>query len=138
MLKDLKANSGDASRFNIDVNPLPEINTDAQLLKILLLNLFNNALKYSKPESMIDVEAAHWHEDGYDFLQVMVVNDPGAAGMPDPEKVFSKFYRSAGAKKQSGSGLGLYLFKSFAILLGGKVRYDTFKGKVRFTVWITA
>jgi len=48
-----------------------------------------------------------------------VSNVIGQAGVPDPEHVFDKYYRAPGAQSKSGSGLGLYLSKHIAQLLGG-------------------
>ena len=56
-------------------------------------------------------------------LRFQVRNAPGAAGVPDPDKVFSKYYRAAGAQARSGAGLGLFLVRSLAQLCGGDVQH---------------
>jgi signal transduction histidine kinase len=50
--------------------------------------------------------------------------------------VFDKYYRSANAKRQSGSGLGLFLVKSLLELMHGRVTYTPLKQRVRFEVWL--
>ena len=110
--------------------------SDPQLLSIVLSNLFNNALKYSPPLSVITIRAETVTDAGRAGIQISVQNVPGAAGLPDPAKVFDKYYRSPGAKKQTGSGLGLYLVHSFTVLLGGQVRYEVAQEQARFTLWL--
>ncbi len=97
----------------------PKVKTDEKLLKVILSNLIDNALKYSKPLSVVDVRV---QTVGAEVL-VTVSNQVGNAGMPDKNLVFSKYYRSERAHEQIGSGLGLYLTKQFAQMLGLNLRY---------------
>jgi signal transduction histidine kinase len=60
----------------------------------------------------------------------------GVAVFPDDEQLFKKYYRADGARRHSGSGLGLYLVANFVRLLGGAVRYERQELSVRFTVWL--
>jgi signal transduction histidine kinase len=50
--------------------------------------------------------------------------------------VFKKYYRSAGAHRKTGSGLGLYLVKNYMQLLGGQVSYSATDSQVEFGLWI--
>jgi signal transduction histidine kinase len=65
-----------------------------------------------------------------------VENAVGSAGFPEANKVFDKYYRSASAKRQSGSGLGLFLVKSLLKLMRGEVVYTPLNERVRFEVWL--
>lgn len=96
-----------------------KVKTDEKLLKVILANLIDNALKYSKPLSMVEV---HVRVDGSKVI-LTVLNQVGNAGMPDKNRVFSKYYRSERAHGQIGSGLGLYLTAQFAQMLGMRLRY---------------
>jgi signal transduction histidine kinase len=116
--------------------PLPELNTDPQLLRIILGNLISNAIKYSPPETLISIHAEPAPHLGKAGIRVSVQNQPGTAGVPDPEQVFDKYYRSSGAHSKTGSGLGLYLVRSITELLGGQIEYAVVQEKVRFTLWI--
>lgn len=136
ILTSLRAHSPDPDRLEIEAALLPGLDSDPQLLGIVMSNLLNNAFKYSPPLSMIQVEAQAAIENGKQGVKISVLNLPGTAGLPDAEKIFNKYYRSPGAKKQTGSGLGLYLVHSFTKLLGGQVKYDVKEGQARFSVWL--
>jgi signal transduction histidine kinase len=123
-------------RFAIEIASLPHLDTDEQLLRIILGNLLGNALKYSPPESLIDIHSGPARHGGKPGILITVQNLPGDAGMPDPKRIFKKYYRSPGAHGKSGSGLGLYLAHSLAEMLGGKLRYEAVQEKVAFALWM--
>ena len=106
------------------------LESDLQLVRTIISNLLDNALKYSPTDSPVDVSLTVIPGS----LQIVVENDVGLAGVPDPEKVFDKYYRADRAQARTGSGLGLYLVRSIATLLGGHVRYKQAEGRIRFEV----
>lgn len=63
-----------------------------------------------------------------------MTNALGRLGEQDPKHVFDKHYRSLGALSQSGSGLGLYLSKHIAQLLGGDLLFQLVKDDLWFEV----
>lgn len=121
-------------------SPAP-VMTDSQLVGICLANLIDNALKYSPPNSAVTVRiypqpsASSPNSHGF---EVSVSNLIGQAGAPDPEQLFDKYYRSPGALSKSGSGLGLYLTRSIATLLGGQLAYGAETDHLEFRLWIPA
>lgn len=115
------------------------VHTDAQMLSIVLSNVLENAYKYSPPESAIGVALTPLAQAGRPPGWCWTVdNVVGEAGFPDADKVFNKYYRSAGAQRQSGSGLGLFLVKSLLELMGGQVTYAATGHGVQFKVWVPA
>jgi len=136
ILAQVRTRCPDPERLAITTASSPDFETDPQLLRIVLDNLINNAVKYSPPLSVITVRAEAAPDAGRPGIQISVQNLPGAAGLPDPARLFNRYYRSPGAQKQSGSGLGLYLVRSFSALLGGQVRYEAVHGQVRLTLWL--
>jgi signal transduction histidine kinase len=71
-------------------------------------------------------------EQGTAMACFSIANTPGDSGWPDTDKLFSKYYRSAGAHRTTGSGLGLHLSKNVAVYLGGNLRYTPDTQHVRF------
>jgi signal transduction histidine kinase len=67
---------------------------------------------------------------------VKVANQIGLAGAPDASQIFSKYYRSPGARSKSGSGLGLYLTRSITQLLGAQLTYEVEDDQVEFSLWM--
>lgn len=109
-----------------------KVATDYQYARIILINLVTNALKYSPPGSPVQLsvqEATLMNEQG---LTLRVTNAIASAGRPDPDKVFTRYYRAEGAKKEVGAGLGLWLANSLAIKLGSELRCSGDDGLVHF------
>ncbi|HEY2924149.1 MAG TPA: HD domain-containing phosphohydrolase [Candidatus Eisenbacteria bacterium] len=112
---------------------LPPVEADPDLLKQVLVNLVNNAAKFSREGSPIMIHAMAAGER----MQI-VVEDHGMGIPPDKlGRVFERFYRveEGGAERVGGSGLGLAIVKSVVELHGGTVRVESELGKgSRFVV----
>ena len=104
--------------------------TDRQLIFIALSNLLENACKYASPSTPIHVKLKA------DPVQacVEVSNRPGQAGWPAADKVFEKYYRSPHARRQAGTGLGLFLVRNLMQVLGGHIAYLPNEEEVRFVI----
>jgi two-component system sensor histidine kinase KdpD len=92
---------------------------DGILLEQVLMNLFDNATKYSPPGSAIEVRA--WIEHGKAMVQV-ADRGPGLAA-DEVERVFGKFYRGlqATATASRGAGLGLAICQAIIQAHGGRI-----------------
>jgi heavy metal sensor kinase len=111
------------------------VSGDLAHLRRLLLNLVDNAIKYTRPGGEVRVSVAPGKENA-----LLVVADTGV-GVPDDEKqkIFQRFYRSpeARAGSQGGSGLGLSIVKSIVEAHGGKIELESEPGKgSAFKVWL--
>lgn len=125
-------------RIKRDVEPvaLELITTDLSLFQIVLTNLIDNALKYSPPLSSIDLLARAQSLGEREGISFTVINTEGPAGAPDTTKMFDKYYRAPRARKITGSGLGLFVAKSFAVKIGGELRYQATNNQIRFELWM--
>lgn len=123
-------------RFRVTAEPAPCIESDRHLLKIILSNLLDNALKYSASGTDVACRLATHEREGRTYLRFSVDNLPGPAGLPDPDRLFDKYYRSPHAHRHTGSGLGLYLVRHLAELLAGHLDYEQTGSQARFTLWI--
>lgn len=112
------------------------IYSDSQLVRIIVANLLDNALKYSPDQSDINVQISHQIQDGRAGASLLVTNLIGPTGIPDADKVFQKYYRAKKAEGKSGSGLGLYLTAGIADLLGGQVSYRAGESRIEFDLWL--
>lgn len=138
LLDRLIAESREPARVASVLEPdLPPADTDPLLMEVILSNLLDNAFKYSDPASPIQVEASRSNEGDVEGVCIDVTNTPGVAGLPDAERVFSKYYRAQGAHSKTGSGLGLHIAEGFSRLLGGRLGYQPDGNRVKFRLWIS-
>lgn len=106
---------------------MPETVADAHLLRIIFQNLLSNAIKYTKEGGKIGVNIVADHAN----VTISVSNN----GLPIPEKekskIFEKLFRATGAQDMDpdGNGLGLYLLKQIVETAGGRVWFESGKGK---------
>ena len=112
------------------------LHTDAQMLSIVLSNLLDNACKYAAPQSRIQVNLTPANQDGHAGWSWQISNLVGPIGLPDPDQLFAKYYRSPRALSLSGSGLGLFLVKGLLELLQASIYYQTKKDQVIFSIWV--
>ncbi len=100
---------------------LPDVIGDLDRVTQVIVNLLNNAIKYTDPEGTITISAFQ-DKDG-NFVQVEVADTGIGIAAEEQGKVFEEFYRASHnhAKKYSGSGLGLTIVKQLIESQGGKV-----------------
>lgn len=111
---------------------LPLFLVDSGLLQQALYNIVHNAILYTPPKSVIEIETTQTKKG----LKI-TISDNGD-GLP-PEalaKVFDKFYR-ANQSKTGGSGLGLSIVKGFIEAHHGSIDVSlNSKGGLQFTIHI--
>lgn len=106
----------------IDIPPdLPSVMADFILIEQVMVNLLDNAAKYSLPGSSISI-SAHYKDNAL----FVTVADPGPP-IPKAEQkhIFDKFYRLQSSKHASGTGLGLSICKGIIEAHGGSIRVDS-------------
>ena len=123
--------------INLTLEPMFSAEFDITLMKEVLINLIENAIKYSSPNTQISITS--FEEDHQIHVEVA---DQGPGIAPeDIGTVFGKFVRGKDQDlKTKGSGLGLYLVKYFIELHGGKVSIKSQLGigsTVSFTLPVT-
>ncbi|HEY3592791.1 MAG TPA: DUF4118 domain-containing protein, partial [Polyangiaceae bacterium] len=90
---------------------------DFVLMEQLLVNLLENAAKYSGDEGPIEIVA---RADGSDIVVQIADRGPGFA-VGDEQRVFEKFYRGPHDGAPSGAGLGLAIAKAIAVVHGASL-----------------
>ncbi|HHV79369.1 MAG TPA: HAMP domain-containing protein, partial [Firmicutes bacterium] len=109
--------------------------SDSDLIRNVLLNLLDNAIKYTESGGTVGIEAEIEPREAR-----FSVCDTGI-GIPKDElpRIFERFYRvdKARSRELGGTGLGLSIAKHQAELLGGEIRVESELGKgSRFTLVI--
>jgi K+-sensing histidine kinase KdpD len=110
--------AADEERVDVDLpDDIPPVEVDPGQIERALVNVLENALKFSDAESRVAVHATS--EAGEVFLRV---TDSGP-GIPahERERVFEPFVRGGAADRDRGSGLGLAIARGFVALNGGRV-----------------
>ncbi len=116
---------------------LPLAPLDDLLIQQVLLNLLENAVRYTPAGTPLEIGA---RQEG-DWL-IVEVADRGP-GLPpgDPRRLFDKFHRSPDAPSSVGSGLGLAICRGIVELHGGKIQAVNRSGGgavFRFTLLLAA
>jgi signal transduction histidine kinase len=115
-------------RFEIDASPdLPLVQADEDALVAVLLNLIDNAYKYSPAQKHISVRA---HCTSGEVL--FEVEDNGIGIAPrDQKKIFRRFYQvdQRLARETGGCGLGLSIVEFIVKAHGGSVRVESRPGE---------
>ncbi|MCU1298720.1 MAG: Two-component sensor histidine kinase [Acidobacteriaceae bacterium] len=141
-LRELVCNTLESYRYQIEqhgftfeekIGDVPALRVDREAMARSLVNLVNNALKYSQDRKYIGVNL--YRENGSVKLEVI---DHGI-GIPPHEqhKIFEKFYRVGDplVHNTKGSGLGLSLVQHIAKAHGGDVAVDSAPGAgSKFTI----
>jgi signal transduction histidine kinase len=106
---------------------LPEVEVDKEAVSLALINLVNNAIKYSRDEKRIDIEV---RRDG-DRVLISVTDRGIGVARSEQKKIFEKFYRAEDSlvHETKGSGLGLALVRHIMEAHGGEVTVDSALGR---------
>ncbi len=93
---------------------------DRVLVSRILDNLVSNAVKHTPPGSTVTVGAAVLGDD------ILVFVDDDGPGLPEPirESVFDAYVRGTSSTVRPGSGVGLFLVRTFAQLHGGRAWWE--------------
>lgn len=99
------------------------LNADEELIKRMILNLLDNAVKYTPEGGEISLALARQNGNAQ-----IVVRDSGI-GIPesDQQRVFDRFYRvdKARSRAQGGAGLGLAIVRCIVEAHGGKIQIES-------------
>ena len=106
-------------RFVLSNDPLYDrwLYADYRLLRTVLLNLLDNASKYSPPHIPITLHIGV----ADDRLELAIINQPTAPLPDDTEALFQKFSRGPNSPNTSGTGQGLYLARGIVEQHGGSL-----------------
>lgn len=104
------------------------IKVDAAEMKLVFINLLENASKYSYPKTKITVEVK---KHGTDQLAICVCDQGVGINKQDRTRIFDKFTRVDNELSDtvSGTGLGLYWVERIIMLHNGSIKVESERGK---------
>ena len=97
--------------INKTIDPSVQITADRDMMYMLIRNLLENSIRYSQPETEIEMSLI---QDTDNLQLILVDNGPGIPEQSLP-RVFDRFYRDINTG-ESGSGLGLAIVKRISEL----------------------
>jgi len=100
---------------------LPDVVGDLERVTQIIVNLLNNAIKYTEPGGKIRVTAGFDREKKE--VRVHVIDTGIGIDKADQERIFAEFFRARHqhGRKYSGSGLGLTIVRQLVEAQGGRV-----------------
>jgi two-component system sensor histidine kinase KdpD len=113
---------------------MPTLVLDKRLIRLAIRQILDNALKYSRPGTPIEVHVASG--DGTVWIDVVDHGD----GIPpkDQERIFERFYRGPSTSQVPGSGLGLSIANSIVRAHGGTLNVTSRPGETTFRIALPA
>lgn len=105
-------------KLSIKIDELALFGGDNTLLTQLIVNLLNNAFKYSKSDTKIDLDV----ENLNNFIRIKVFNETEYIDKKKLKNIFDKFYRLEDTNDILGSGIGLAICKSIVKLHKGEIK----------------
>jgi two-component system phosphate regulon sensor histidine kinase PhoR len=105
---------------------LPKVHGDEERTRQVLINLVDNAIKYSPAGGRIDVTAASVGE----WLRFNVRDEGLGIPLGEQERIFDKFYRLDPDQRRGigGTGLGLYICRELVRSMGGRIWVESEPG----------
>lgn len=105
-------------KVTVNVEPdLPFVQGDCVLIEQVLVNLIDNAIKYSAKQTEIVIRAKKIQG----AIEIAIMDEGVGIPREDLEKIFHKFYRVKQPKKVTGTGLGLSICKGIIEAHKGKI-----------------
>lgn len=119
---------GEANKKEIELiflrseKPTPLILCDVEMMRVVIQNLVENAIKYSKEGSKVFISL----KEIDDNIEISVRDSGIGIKNEDKDSIFKKFFRAQNAidKENIGSGLGLFTTKNIVEKHNGKIWFD--------------
>ena len=104
---------------------LQPLQVDPEYLRVALINLIDNALKYSPEDGKVRVEVC----DEGETLQISVSDGGPGMDKATVARAFDRYWRGNAAAGTTGAGLGLYLVRRIMAAHGGRVEVRSEPGR---------
>jgi PAS domain S-box-containing protein len=111
----------DERKIEIKIKELPRCLADPDLLEIVFLNLFSNAIKFTQKQKNPAITIGYQPDQSNQRVIYFVKDNGLGFKMEDQEKVFDTFQRLHSRKEFQGTGIGLALAKRIINRHGGEI-----------------
>jgi two-component system sensor histidine kinase KdpD len=112
-------------KVKVEIAPkLPLVSLDFVLFSRVLVNVIDNALKYSSPDKPVEIKARATKQ----YLDISIADRGEGIPIEDRERIFDKFYRVQRPDNVSGTGLGLSISKGIVEAHGGFIQAENRRG----------
>jgi signal transduction histidine kinase len=112
-------------QFHFDPAGLPPIEMDGDMIRRVLINLLENAVKYTRGGGSITVSATR-HEQA---VLVSVADSGAGIAARDQQRIFDKFARVEEEGRPKGLGLGLAFCRMAVEAHGGRIWVESVEGR---------
>lgn len=119
---------GDKKNLSLEIlENIPEVFADKELIKRVIVNLIDNAIKFTPPTNSIHTKVFYNHNDSNLYVQI---KDEGK-GIPKDslERIFEQFFQIESKEIRRGYGLGLTFCKMAVNAHGGRIWAQSELGK---------
>lgn len=140
--------------IKINSSTLPPINGDPNRIRQVVRNLLDNAVKYARPHTTIQVTTSSLATNSRslsggvafgdalhsgNWVSLAIANETDPIDPLELARVFDRFYRGDKSRSQrEGSGLGLAIVREVVLAHGGRVEARSGESVTVFTIWLPA
>ncbi len=118
--------------FNINIAEETICRSDAQLIRRMLTNALDNAIKYAPAKSTINVELKQNEGE----IVIKIENEGKTLSANELDEIFSRFKRSDKSRTTKGFGLGLPIIKTIAEAHGGRIEFQSRNGMNTLLIYL--
>lgn len=126
--------------LNLDVkleNKIFNIHGDSMLMARALSNLINNALKYSKDNTTVNITLKEQMINETNYGVFEIDNLPkNNISEEQAENLFNRLYKVSKARNEEGSGLGLAITQEIIKAHNGSIKIKLIEGRIRLSIFM--
>jgi len=128
--------------LQLEVQPhLPRVYVDCKQMHRALMNLVNNAIKFTPRGGQVSIRARileeRRHDAPCDYVLLSVADTGEGLSLEESPYIFDAYWQASNGKRKTGTGLGLAIVKRIAVAHGGNVSVRSTPGKgSTFTIMI--
>jgi signal transduction histidine kinase len=115
-------------QFSTELFDQPHVQVDTRALSEVLVNLLDNAFKYTKSQVTLSVASEN------QTCQIAISDDGPGVAEAELAQIFDPYYRGSGADALPGQGLGLAIARDLVLAMGGTLVAKNLSHGSRFVI----